>query len=75
MDILTSHRCAVAGRRVTAQALDSIASSARLSLDSQAGVDLEQEAVNLVRYQKAFQASGRAIQVASDIFDTLLALK
>ena len=66
---------AVAGRRVTAQALDSIASSARLAFDSQAGVDLEQEAVNLVRYQKAFQASGRAIQVASDIFDTLLALK
>ena len=73
--LLFSVSSAVAGRRVTAQALDSIASSARLSLDSQAGVDLEQEAVNLVRYQKAFQASGRAIQVASDIFDTLLALK
>ncbi len=73
--LLFSVSSAVAGRRVTAQALDSIASSARLALDSQAGVDLEQEAVNLVRYQKAFQASGRAIQVASDIFDTLLALK
>ena len=73
--LLFSVSSAVAGRRVTAQALDSIASSARLAFDSQAGVDLEQEAINLVRYQKAFQASGRAIQVASDIFDTLLALK
>jgi flagellar hook protein FlgE len=29
---------------------------------------------NLVRYQQAFQASGRAMQVASDIFDTLLGI-
>ncbi|MBK6801903.1 MAG: flagellar hook-associated protein FlgK [Novosphingobium sp.] len=73
--LLFSASSAVAGRRVTADALEAIASSARIALDSQSGVDLEQEAVNLVRFQKAFQASGRAIQVASDIFDTLLALK
>lgn len=73
--LLFSVSSAVAGRRVTADALESIAGSARIALDSQSGVDLEQEAVNLVRFQKAFQASGRAIQVASDIFDTLLALK
>lgn len=73
--LLFSASSAVAGRRVTAEALDAIAGSARAALDSQAGVDLEQEAVNLVRFQKAFQASGRAIQVASDLFDTLLALK
>lgn len=65
---------AVAGRRVTSEALGAIAGSARIALDSQAGVDLEQEAVNLVRFQQAFQASGRAIQVASDMFDTLLGL-
>jgi flagellar hook-associated protein 1 FlgK len=27
-----------------------------------------------VRYQQAFQASGRAMQVASDIFDALIAI-
>lgn len=66
---------AVAGRRVTSEALDAIASSARIALDEQAGVDLDQEAANLVRFQQAFQASGKALQVASDIFDTLLGLK
>lgn len=63
-----------AGHRITADALVSIAASARISLEQQAGVDLDTEAANLVRYQQAFQASGRAMQVASDIFDTLIGI-
>lgn len=65
----------VAGRTTTRDALETIAASARIALASQAGVDLDQEAVNLIRFQQAFQASGRAMQVASDIFDTLLAIR
>lgn len=66
---------ATQGRAITAEALDAIAGAARLSLDAQAGVDLDAEAVNLVRFQQAFQASSKAIQVASDLFDTLLAIR
>jgi flagellar hook-associated protein 1 FlgK len=66
---------AVAGRRVTADALDAIAATARIALDQQSGVSLDDEAANLVRFQQAFQASGRVIQVASDLFDTLLAIR
>jgi flagellar hook-associated protein 1 FlgK len=73
--LIFSVSSAAAGRRVTSDALDAIAGSARIALEARSGVDLEQEAVNLVRFQQAFQASGRAIQVASDVFDTLLALK
>lgn len=65
----------VAGSRITAEALDAIAGQAQLALDSQAGVDLDAEAVNLVRFQQAFQASGKAIQVASNVIDTILALR
>ncbi len=65
---------AVSGRRLTLEALDSIASSARIALEQQAGVDLDTEAANLMRFQQAFQASGRAMQVASRIFDTLMEL-
>lgn len=64
-----------AARRTTADALDSIASSARLALAEQAGVSLDDEAADLVRFQQAFQASGKVIQVASDLFDTLLAIR
>ena len=64
----------VAGRNVTQSALETIASSARVSLEQQSSVNLDNEATNLIRFQQAFQASGRAMQVASDIFDTLLGI-
>ena len=64
----------VSGRQVTQSALDTIASSAKVALQQQSGVDLDAEATNLIRYQQAFQASGRAMQVASDVFNTLLGI-
>ena len=65
----------VAGRKITRDALQTIANTASISLQAQAGVDLDQEAVNLVRYQQAFQASGKVMQTAKDIFETLLAIR
>lgn len=38
------------------------------------GVNLDEEAANLMRYQQAYQASGKVIQVASVLFDTILSL-
>lgn len=66
---------AVAGRTVTRDALASIADGANVALQAQAGVDLDQEAVNLIRFQQAFSASGRVIQVANDLFDTILGIR
>lgn len=65
----------VASRRTTAQAIDAIAAGARIALEQQAGVDLDEEAVNLVRFQQAFQASGKVMQVAASLFDTILAIR
>ena len=65
----------VSGLTTTRDTLNTIALSASTVLQAQAGVDLDEEAVNLIRYQQAFQASGRAMQVASDIFDTLLGIR
>ena len=65
----------VAGRTVTRDALNTIAGNAKIALQAQAGVNLDEEATNLIRYQQAFQASGKAMQVASTLFDTLLALR
>lgn len=73
--LLFSISSATQGRQTTSDALEGIAASARLSLDAQAGVDLDEEAVNLVRYQQAFQASSKAIQVANEMFDTLLQIR
>lgn len=65
----------VRGRTITRDALTTIADQARIALSAQAGVSLDDEAVNLVRYQQAFQASGRVMQVAADLFDTLLGIR
>ena len=65
---------AVQGRTVTRDALESIANTAKVTLQAQAGVSLDNEATNLLRFQQAFQASGRVMQVASDIFDSILAI-
>lgn len=65
----------LAGRNVTLGALETIANTAKVALSAQSGVDLDAEAVNLMRYQQAFQASGRVMQVATDIFDTLLGIR
>lgn len=64
----------LAGRNVTLGALQTIAGTAQVALSAQSGVDLDAEAVNLIRYQQAFQASGKVMQVASTIFDTLLGI-
>lgn len=65
---------AIGARTITRDALQTIADTAGVALTAETGVDLDQEAANLLRYQQAFQASGRVIQVASDIFDTLLGI-
>lgn len=42
------------------------------SRDSVSGVNLDEEAANLIRYQQAYQAAAQLIRVASTLFDTLL---
>lgn len=65
----------VNGRRIAHDALSTIAESATIALQRESAVDLDSEAANLVRFQQAFQASGRIIQVANDIFDSVLGIR
>ncbi|VVT01607.1 flagellar hook-associated protein FlgK [Erythrobacter sp. EC-HK427] len=65
---------AISTRSATRDALRTIADTAQTALSAETGVDLDQEAANLVRLQQAFEANGRVIQVAADIFDTLLGM-
>lgn len=41
---------------------------------SVSGVNLDEEAANLMRYQQAYQAAGKVMQTASKLFDVLLSL-
>ncbi len=51
---------------------NSIATNLETSRTSVAGVNLDEEAANLLKYQQAYQASAKMIQIAQSIFDTLL---
>jgi len=44
-----------------------------LTRDSVSGVNLDEEAANLLRYQQAYQAAAQVVSVASTLFDTLIA--
>jgi flagellar hook-associated protein 1 FlgK len=43
------------------------------AIDSLSGVNLDEEAANLLRYQQAYQAAAQMIRVAQTLFDTILA--
>ncbi|MDO9366411.1 MAG: flagellar basal body rod C-terminal domain-containing protein, partial [Methylotenera sp.] len=44
------------------------------AVQSESGVNLDEEATNLIRYQQAYQAAGKMMQIASQLFDVLLQL-
>jgi flagellar hook-associated protein 1 FlgK len=72
--LLLSLSSRVAGLETRADGLGVVASSAESELLRETGVDLDVEAANLVRLQQAFEANSRAIQVAAELFDTILGL-
>lgn len=57
---------------VTSKAQANLLAHTDQSIQSLSGVNLEEEAANLLRYQQAFQASGKVIEVSHTLFDTLL---
>jgi flagellar hook-associated protein 1 FlgK len=69
---LSSRVAALDTRR---EGLSVVAASAEAELLRETGVDLDTEAANLVRLQQAFEANSRVIQVATELFDTLLGLR
>jgi flagellar hook-associated protein 1 FlgK len=58
--------------KITSAAQDSLLGSVEQARQSVSGVNLDEEATNLLRYQQAYQASGKLIAIASTLFDTIL---
>jgi flagellar hook-associated protein 1 len=59
---------------VTSSAAGKLLSEATLSLQNESGVNLDEEATNLLRYQQAYHAAAKVMQIASEMFDMLLSL-
>jgi flagellar hook-associated protein 1 FlgK len=59
---------------VTGAAEAQVLETATASFQSEVGVNLDEEAANLIRYQQAYQAAGKMMQMASELFNVILTL-
>ncbi len=59
---------------IAQQALTVVHDQAVTSRDQVSGVSLDEEAANLIRFQQAYQASAKVMQVAGTLFDAVLAV-
>jgi flagellar hook-associated protein 1 FlgK len=57
---------------VTSVAQTSMAEETVAAQQAYSGVNLDEEAANLMRYQRSYQAAGKAMQIANTLFDTVL---
>ncbi|WP_296949231.1 flagellar hook-associated protein FlgK [uncultured Massilia sp.] len=60
--------------QVNAEASAALLAQAQTAASNVSGVNLDEEAANLLKYQQAYQASGKVMQIADTIFDTLLSI-
>ncbi|MGI1944581.1 flagellar hook-associated protein FlgK [Shewanella morhuae] len=58
--------------KVRTGSAEAVYQQAYARVESESGVNLDEEAANLMRFQQAYQASARIMTTAQQIFDTLL---
>ena len=58
----------------TSTSAATIRSQAETALQNVSGVNLDEEAASLIKYQQAYQAAGKVLQLAKQMFDSLLSI-
>lgn len=61
--------------QVTADAQQALLEQAQAARESLSGVNLDEEAANLIRFQQAYQASAKMLEIGAKLFDTLLSIR
>ena len=59
----------------TGAAQEALLSQATSSREALSGVNLDEEAANLIKFQQAYQAAAKVIDMASKLFDAVLAIR
>lgn len=70
--LISNNAATLASRKQVADAQSAIRDNAVSARDAVSGVNLDSEAVDLLRFQQAYQASSRVIQVARDTLQSIL---
>lgn len=73
--LVSSNAAALTARRSVAEAQGAIRDTAVAARDAVTGVNLDTEAVDLLRFQQAYQASSRVIQVARETLQSILDIR
>jgi flagellar hook-associated protein 1 FlgK len=60
--------------KVTSQAQQNLLTQSKNAQQGLSGVNLDEEAASLLKYQQAYQAAGKMMQIASNMFSTLLSI-
>lgn len=58
--------------KVTGEAQQAVLDQAQANRDALSGVNLDEEAANMIRFQQAYQASAKLLEVGKTLFDTIL---
>lgn len=59
---------------VNSDAQQALLEQSQAAQQSLSGVNLDEEAANLIKYQQAYQASAKALKIGTDLFDTILGI-
>ncbi|MEO7169165.1 MAG: flagellar basal body rod C-terminal domain-containing protein, partial [Sphingomonas sp.] len=73
--LISGNAATLASRQQVAQAQSAIRDGAVAARDAVSGVNLDSEAVDLMRFQQAYQASSRVIQVARETLQSILDIR
>lgn len=60
--------------KVTSEAQTALLKQANDARDALSGVNLDEEAANLIRFQQAYQAAAKMIDIGGKLFDSILAI-
>lgn len=60
--------------KITGEAQQAVLDQAQASRDALSGVNLDEEAANMIRFQQAYQASAKLLEIGKTLFDTVLQL-
>ncbi len=71
-DMITTNAATLSQRKAVADAQSTIHDNAVTARESVSGVDLDAEAVDLMRFQQAYSATSRVIQVSRDVMQSIL---
>jgi flagellar hook-associated protein 1 len=58
--------------KISSSAQEALFNQAKQARENLAGVNLDEEAANLIKFQQSYQAAAKAISIASSLFDTLI---